>query len=103
MPDLFVLVTCGTEPFVALLRIVDNHSATRSATLTKLTFILPFNYRFPFVVNKAYLTPKVTVAEVTRNSRSRRYTRRTSRYIPVRKFVPRYIYSLNFNPHKRIV
>jgi len=34
---LFLLFTCATEPFVAFVRILGDHSATRTATLTKLT------------------------------------------------------------------
>ena len=34
---LFVLFTCSTEPFVAFVRILLDHSATRTATTTRLT------------------------------------------------------------------
>ena len=68
LPNLFVLVTCGTEPFVAFLRIVGDQSDTRTTSLTKLTLTLPFTYRFPFVVLEACLTPKLSFAHLTRNS-----------------------------------
>ena len=56
MPCLFVLFTCSTEPFVAFVRIVDDQSATRIATLTKLTCALPFSLSFLFMVIEAFLT-----------------------------------------------
>ena len=62
MTDIFVLITCDTEPFVAFLRILGDQSATRSTTLSKLTCaVLPFTLRFPFVIIEACLSPKVSV------------------------------------------
>ena len=37
MAGLFVLFNCSTEPFVTFVRILDDQSATRIATFTKLT------------------------------------------------------------------
>ena len=77
MAGLFVLFTCSTEPFVAFLRISGDQSATRPATLTKFTCALTFTLYFLFVIIEACLTPKVSVAKVTQNSRPRVFTWRT--------------------------
>ena len=63
MTDLFVLVTCGTEPFLSFVRILDDQSGTLTTTLTMLTcaLFLTFTLRFPYVIIEAYLTPKVSV------------------------------------------
>jgi hypothetical protein len=37
MVGLFLLFTCATSPFFAFVRILCDHSAKRTATLTKLT------------------------------------------------------------------
>ena len=101
----FFLFTCDREPFVAFLRISGDQSAARIATFTMLPRALLLTWGFLFVVIEACLTPKVSVAQVTRNSRRPRYTRRTSHshYMSVRKCVPHRIYSLCYNPRKRIV
>ena len=62
MAVLFVLFTCGKEPFVAFVRISCEQSATRTATLTKFTCALLLTSRFLSVVAEACLTPKVSVA-----------------------------------------
>ena len=101
----FLLFTCVTEPFVGIVRISGDHIATPTATLTNVTRALIFTFRFLFMVISAHLTPKVSVALVTSNSRPRVLTRRTyhSRYMSVHKCVPRHIHSLCYNPRKRIV
>jgi hypothetical protein len=62
MADLFVLVTCGTEPFVAFVLLMSDHSAERTATLTKLTRALTLTSRFLFMIIETCVTPKVSVA-----------------------------------------
>ena len=52
MAVFFFLFTCSTEPFMALVRISGDQSATRTATLTKLTCALPFTL-FSFVLIEA--------------------------------------------------
>ena len=66
-----------TEPFVAFVLPTCNQSAARTTKLAKLTCALPFTLRFPFVVIEACLSPKVSVAQVTMDSRPRVFTRRT--------------------------
>jgi hypothetical protein len=61
MADLFVLFTCGTEPFDAFVRILGDQNAARNATLTKLTCALLLTFHF-FVFMEACLTPNVSVA-----------------------------------------
>ena len=75
MPDLIVIFTCGTEPFVAFMRIVFDHSAARTATLMKLARSLLLSMCFLLVVPEACLTPKMSVVQITRNSRPRRNTK----------------------------
>ena len=74
LASLFVLVTCDTEPYVAFVLRMCDQNATRTGTLTKITSALLPTSRFPFVLIEECLNPKLSVAQVTRNSRSRRYT-----------------------------
>jgi len=74
MAGLFVLFTCSIDPFVTFVRILGDQSATRISTLTKITRALPSTRCFIFMVIKACLTPKVSVAQLARNSRPRVFT-----------------------------
>ena len=65
MAKLFVLVTSGTEPFVAFVPLMCGESPARTATLTKLTctlLLLTYTLPFLFMIIETCLNPKVSVA-----------------------------------------
>ena len=78
MADLFVLKTDDTGPFVTFMLLIRDQSAARTTTLTQLAFaVIISTALFLFMIIKASLTHKESVAEVAGYSNPCGYTRGT--------------------------